>query len=68
MLLSRVTGFRIMVIMIGFIAMVLPAQGEVKKPQPADKVATVNGAPVEKGEFDEGGGWPVVAHNYTHTH
>ena len=53
MLLNRVSSFQIMVIMIGFIAMVLPAQGEVKKPQPADKVATVNGAPVERGEFDE---------------
>ena len=52
MLLNRVSSFQIMVIMIGFIAIVLPAQGEVKKPQSVDKVAIVNGVPIERGEFD----------------
>ena len=52
MLLSRGSVLRIMVVMIGFIAMVLPARGEVKKPQSVDKVATVNGVPIERGEFD----------------
>ncbi len=53
MLLSRISGFRIMVIIIGFMAMVLPAHGEVKKAQSIDKVATVNGVPVERAEFND---------------
>ncbi|MBI5237019.1 MAG: peptidylprolyl isomerase [Deltaproteobacteria bacterium] len=52
MLPSRVSSFRIMVIIIGFMAMVLPAQGVVTKPQSADKVAIVNGVPIDRGEFD----------------
>lgn len=37
---------------IGFIAMVLPAQGEIKKSQSIDKIAVVNGEPIYKAEFD----------------
>jgi peptidyl-prolyl cis-trans isomerase C len=39
-------------IVVGFMGMALPARGEEKKPQPEDKVAIVNGAPIEKAEFD----------------
>lgn len=38
---------------IGFLAMSLPARGEVKKPQSVDdKVAVVNGAPIGREEYD----------------
>lgn len=39
-------------VLIGLIAMVLPAQGEVKKSQSIDKIAVVNGVPIYKAEFD----------------
>ncbi len=53
MTVSGVSGFRMMAIMMGFLAVALPVQAEVKKPQPADdKVALVNGASIDRGEFD----------------
>lgn len=52
MLLSRFLNFRILVLMIGFITMALPARGEVKQPQPANKVAIVNDVPIDREEFE----------------
>lgn len=51
--LIRNSRLRMMVIMMGFLVMVHPVHAEVKKPQPADdKVALVNGATINRGEFD----------------
>lgn len=53
MLLRKITSLTIMALIIGFIAVVSSARGEVKKPQlPGDKVAIVNGEPIIRGEFD----------------
>ncbi|MGD0883692.1 MAG: peptidylprolyl isomerase [Thermodesulfovibrionales bacterium] len=52
MLISRVSSSRTMVIIIGILAMALSAQAEVGKPQSDDKVAIVNGAQIDRGEFD----------------
>ncbi|MGD1076304.1 MAG: peptidylprolyl isomerase [Thermodesulfovibrionales bacterium] len=52
MLRSSVSTSRLTVIIIGILAMVLPVQAEVAKPQSADKVAIVNGAQIDRGEFD----------------
>jgi peptidyl-prolyl cis-trans isomerase C len=50
--MNRVSQFRMMAIMMGFLAMVMPAHAEVKKSQTADSVALVNGASIDRGEFD----------------
>jgi peptidyl-prolyl cis-trans isomerase C len=48
-----VSRLRMVAIMMGFLAVVHPVQAEVKKPQPADdRVALVNGALINRGEFD----------------
>ncbi|HEX8949506.1 MAG TPA: peptidylprolyl isomerase [Dissulfurispiraceae bacterium] len=54
MQLNRVSisGLRIAAVIIGLMAVVLPARGEVQKSRAEDKVAVVNGAPVERGEFE----------------
>ena len=52
MLLNRVSTLKIVAIVIGFMTTVLPAQGEVKQTESADKVAIVNGAPIDRGEFE----------------
>ncbi len=53
MLLTRFPGLKIMVIVIGLMATVLPSRGEVKQIESADRVAIVNGVPIDRGEFDE---------------
>lgn len=49
---SRVSGLKMLATVIGLMAMVLPARGEVKKAESEDKVAIVNGAPIYRGEFE----------------
>ena len=51
--MKEVSKLQMMAVMMGFLAVVLPAQAEVKKPQPGnDRVALVNGASIDRGEFD----------------
>ncbi|MGC1456593.1 MAG: peptidylprolyl isomerase [Nitrospirota bacterium] len=51
--MSGVSRFRMMVIMMGFLAVVLTAQAEVKKSEPADDTAAlVNGSSIDRGEFE----------------
>lgn len=52
MQLSRVATFKMVALVIGFMSMVLPAQGEVKKSESADRVAIVNGTPLDRVEFE----------------
>jgi len=48
-----VSRFRMMVIILSFVAVALPAQAEVKKSQSEDdRVALVNGVSIDRGEFD----------------
>lgn len=44
--------FFITAVMIGFLSSGLPSHGEVKKPDTGDKVAIVNGSPIDKWELD----------------
>ena len=53
MLLTRFSGLKIMIAAIGLLAISLPVQGEVKQTESADKVAIVNGTPIERAEFEE---------------
>ncbi len=53
MLVTRVSGFKMIVIVIGLMSTVLPSHGEVKQSESADRVAIVNGTPIDRGEFDE---------------
>ena len=52
MLLGKFSGFRTMVMLIGLLVTAFPVHGEMKKSQTDDKVALVNGVPIEKAEFD----------------
>ena len=52
MQLSRVATFKMAALAIGFMSMVLPAHGEVNKSESADKVAIVNGTPIDRVEFE----------------
>jgi peptidyl-prolyl cis-trans isomerase C len=52
--MTRVFSFQIAVLFVACIAMASPAGGEAKKGEPAaDRVAIVNGVPIERGEFDK---------------
>ncbi|HKN18669.1 MAG TPA: peptidylprolyl isomerase [Dissulfurispiraceae bacterium] len=52
MIKSRVLGLGFIVIAIGIMAVVSSARSEDSKPKPADKAAIVNGAPIDRAEFD----------------
>ncbi len=52
MIKSRALGFSIIVIAICAMAVVSSALGEDNKPQPSEKAAIVNGAPIDRAEFD----------------
>lgn len=52
MQLSSVATFKMVALVIGFMSMVLPAQGEVNKSESADRVAIVNGTPIDRVEFE----------------
>src|ERR1700690_728607 len=55
MLLTRFSGLKIkiMISVIGVLAISLTAQAEVKQTESADRVAIVNGTPIERAEFEE---------------
>ena len=52
MMVKSVRFILITAVMTGFLSAGLPVYGEVKKPDAGDKVALVNGSPIDKGEFD----------------
>lgn len=52
MLLSSSLGFRIIAIIVGLMATDLLAEGSVKQSESADRVAIVNGTPINRGEFE----------------
>jgi peptidyl-prolyl cis-trans isomerase C len=52
--MTRVFSFRTVVLFAACIAMASPAGGEAKKAEPAaDRVAIVNGVPIERADFDK---------------
>ncbi|RJR22821.1 MAG: hypothetical protein C4581_00500 [Nitrospiraceae bacterium] len=52
-MLRRVLTYHIVLMVVSLMVMSFPARAEDAKPQPVNKAAMVNGAPIEKVEFDE---------------
>src|SRR5271157_1889579 len=52
MFLKKISCFRVAAIVIVFLAMALPAWGDVKKPQTEERVAVVNGTTITRDEFN----------------
>ncbi|HUN55814.1 MAG TPA: peptidylprolyl isomerase [Smithella sp.] len=52
MMVRRIPYFLIMAIMISSLTAAFPVSGETKKNQTEEKVAVVNGVPIDRGEFD----------------